>query len=202
MHIINAAVARIESMVEGCGLSDNAVIIEQEQNPVRCAYEHGALLRVTFGGRSAALATHDPVRTVTKPSFMFGASLKKPAQKTAAAGIINALTGFLCTSRKLHACTPDHHGLCAGELSALITGKKIWCCGEMQEIKERYSGSLVASPDQADLILVTADGMTGPEGDTLPTEPDDRIIFIGPSSAGVAVLTRGCHFCPYGRMNL
>ena len=202
MHIINTAVSRIESMVEDCGLSDNGVIIEQEQDVFRCAYEHGALLRVTFGGRSAGIATDDPVRTTTKPSFMFGASLKKPAQRTAAAGIINALTGFLCTSRKLHACTPEHHGPCALEIAPLLKGRKIWFCGEMQSIRDRYSPSLAESMDDADLILVTADGMVSDEGERIPEQPDERVLFIGPSAAGVAVLVGGCHFCPYGRTNL
>ena len=189
-------------MVEDCGLSQNNVIIEQEDEVVKCAYEHGALLRVTFGGRSAGIATDDPIRTITKPSFMFGASLKKPAQRTAAAGIINALTGFLCTSRKLHACTPEQHVPCAVELAPLLAGKKIWCCGQMQPIRDRYSSSLAESMEDADLILVTADGMVSDEGEGIPGQPDDRVLFIGPSAAGVAVLTEGCHFCPYGRTNL
>lgn len=202
MHIINVAVSRIESMVEDCGISDNRVTIEQDQVVTKCAYERGALLRVTFGGSSAGIATDDPVRTTTKPSFMFGASLNKPAQRTAAAGILNAMTGFLCTSRKLHACTPEHHSPCAVELDRLLAGKKIWCCGDMRQIRDNYAAFLVDSVDDADLILVTADGMVTDEGGTIPDHPDDRVIFIGPSASGVAVLTGGCHFCPYGRTNL
>jgi hypothetical protein len=201
MHIINSAVSRIESMVEDCGLSENKVTLESEKEIIKCAYERGALLRVTFGGRSAGIATDHPVRATTKPSFMFGASLHKPAQRTAAAGIINALTGFLCTSRKLHACVPENHSPCATELDRLLAGKKIWLCGEIHPVRDRYSSSLVESPGDADLILVTADGMVTDEGGLIPF-PDDRVIFIGPSTAGVATMTDGCHFCPYGRTNL
>ena len=171
MHIINEAVTRLAETIEGCGLSDNKVTIEQEPELGKCAYEHGALLRVTFGGRSAGIATDDPVRTTTKPSFMFGASLNKPAQRTAAAGIINALTGFLCTSRKLHACTPDHHPECTRDLDQMISGKKIWCCGEMPLIRERYQSSLVTTAAEADLILVTADGMVPDKGEIIPEQP-------------------------------
>lgn len=202
MHIINEAVNRLAATIEGCGLSDNKVTIEQDFELGKCAYEHGALLRVTFGGRSAGIATGDPVRTTTKPSFMFGASLNKPAQRTAAVGIINALTGFLCTSRKLHACTPEHHPECTTDLDRMIAGKKIWCCGEMPLIRDRYQSSIVPTAADADLILVTADGMVSDEGGNIPDQPDDRVLFLGPSTAGVSVLTGGCHFCPYGRTNL
>ena len=116
MHIINKAVTQIELMVEDCGISDNPVTLEQENEVIKCAYERGALLRVTFGGRSAGIASDDPVRTTTKPSFMFGATLGKPALRSAAAGIINAITGFLCTSRRLHACLPENHDICLKEL--------------------------------------------------------------------------------------
>ncbi|WP_146201176.1 hypothetical protein [Methanospirillum lacunae] len=202
MHIIKKAVNQIESMVEDCGISDNPVILEQENEVARCAYERGALLRVTFGGRSAGLATDDPVRTTTKPSFMFGATLGKPALRSAAAGILNALTGFLCTSRRLHACLPDNHPTCIRELEDLITGKKIWCCGGMDQIRERFSSQIVNTPEEADLILVSSDGMISDENGIIPEEPDERYLFIGPSTSGVAVLTHGCHFCPYGRTNI
>ena len=202
MHIINKAVTLIESMLEDCGISDNAVVLEQEKDVVRCAYEQGALIRVTFGGQSAGIATNDPIRTRTKPSFMFGASLNKPGLRSAAAGIINVLTGFLCTSRRLHACNPDYHTPCNAELSARITGKKIWCCGQMQPVRDQFSAHLVEMAGDADLILVTADGMVSDEGGLIPEEPGDGVLFIGPSTAGVASLIHGCHFCPYGRTNL
>ncbi|MFH0967521.1 MAG: hypothetical protein V1862_07555 [Methanobacteriota archaeon] len=202
MHIINKAVTLIESMLEDCGISDNPVVLEQEQEVVRCAFEQGALIRVTFGGRSAGIATNDPIRTTTKPSFMFGAPLNKPALRSAAAGIINVLTGFLCTSRKLHACNPECHTPCNTELTALIAGKKIWCCGQMETIRDKFSANLVEKAKDADLILVTADGMVSDEGISIPEEPGEGILFIGPSTAGVATLTQGCHFCPYGRTNL
>lgn len=188
-------------MVEDCGIADNPVILEQECEVVRCLYERGALLRVTFGGRSAGIATDDPIRTITKPSFMFGTTLSKPSVKSAAVGIINALTGFLCTSRRLHACTPDHHAVCLDELSRILSGKKIYCCGEIKPIQERFGSQLVSSPDKADIILVTSDGMISDEG-YIPENPGEQILFLGPSTCGVATLTRGCHYCPHGRTNL
>lgn len=202
MHIINKAVTLVESMVEDCGISENPVTLEQERDVVRCAYERGALLRVTFGGRSAGIATDDPVRTTTKPSFMFGASLGKPALRSAAAGILNALTGFLCTSRRLHACLPEYHEPCIRELRPLIAGKKIFCCGAMDQIRGSFASQLVATPQDADLILVTADGMISDDSGIIPEEPGEKILFIGPSTAGVAILTHGCHYCPYGRTNI
>jgi len=202
MHIINKAVILIESMVEDCGISENPVILDQETEVVKCAYERGALLRVSFGGRSAGIATDDPIRTTTKPSFMFGANLGKPALRSAAAGILNALTGFLCTSRRLHACIPEDHLPCLRELEQAISGKKIWCCGAMDQVRDRFSSQLVAFPEDADLILVSSDGMISDENGIIPEEPSEKYLFIGPSTAGVAILTHGCHFCPYGRMNI
>lgn len=192
----------MESLVEDCGIADNPVVLEQDDQVVRCAYERGALIRATFGGRTAGLASDFPVRTTTKPSFMFGAPLQKPALRSAAAGILNVLTGFLCTSRVLHACTPEHHAACFTDLTPLISGKKIWCCGEMHPIRERYADYLTDSILDADLILVSADGMVDEGGSAISDEPDEKVLFIGPSTAGVATLTHGCHFCPYGRMNL
>lgn len=189
-------------MVEDCGIAENPVVLEQEHEILKCAYEQGALLRVTFGGRSAGISTNDPVRTTTKPSFMFGASLGKPALRSAAAGILNAITGFLCTSRKLHACLPESHQPCKKELESRIAGKKIWCCGAMDQIRESFASQLVASPHEADLILITSDGMIDDEIGIIPEEPDEKFLFVGPSTAGVAVLTHGCHYCPYGRTNL
>jgi len=189
-------------MLEDCGISDNPVVLEQEQEVVRCAYERGALLRVTFGGRSAGISTDDPIRTTTKPSFMFGATLAKPSHRSAAVGILNVLTGFLCTSRVLHACDPSCYEPCGCELSSLIAGKKIWCCGEMHQIREKYSSHLVENRQDADLILVSSDGLIGKDGEFLPVEPGEKILFIGPSTAGVASLVDGCHFCPHGRTNL
>jgi hypothetical protein len=202
MHIINKAVTLIESMIDDCGISENPVVLEQEHEVTRCAFETGALIRVTFGGRSAGIATHDPIRATTKPSFMFGAALNKPAFRSAAAGIINVITGFLCTSRKLHACNPDFHLTCNRELATHIAGKKIWCCGQMQPIRDQCSAHIVEKAGDADLILVTADGMVSNEGDAIPEELGDGVLFIGPSTAGVATVTHGCHFCPYGRTNL
>ncbi len=202
MHIINKAVNQIEQMINDCGISDNPVILEQENEVVRCFYERGALLRVSFGGRTAGIATDDPIRTTTKPSFMFGSALTKPSLKAAAAGIINVLTGFLCTSRKLHACTPEHHTQCMQELAAKITGKRIWCCGGMDAIRDQFSRQIVSTPEEAELLLVTIDGMINDISGIIPEEPGDSILFIGPSTAGVSSVTHGCHFCPYGRTNL
>ena len=202
MHIINKAVNQIEAQIDDCGISDNPVVLEQENEVTRCAYERGALLRVSFGGRTAGIATDDPIRTTTKPSFMFGTALTKPALRSAAAGIINVLTGFLCTSRKLHACTPDNHGQCMGELAEKIAGKTIWCCGAMDPIRDQFSSQIVDAPEKADLILVTIDGAISDVTGIIPDEPGDSILFVGPSTAGVATVTHGCHYCPYGRTNL
>lgn len=202
MHIINKAVSAIETMIEGCGISENPVIFEQEDSVVRCPYERGALLRVTFGGRTAGIATDNPIRTTTKPSFMFSASLSKPALRSAAAGIINVVSGFLCTSRKLHACTPDCHETCLKELAGVLEGKRTWCCGEMSPIRDHLSSRLTSDPQEADIILVSIDGMVDDITGLVPEEPDEKYLCVGPSTAGVATLTHCAHHCPYGRTNL
>ena len=189
-------------MIEDCGISENAVILEPDRKIIPCAYESGVTMKITFGGRSAVFTSGEVLRTTTKPSFMFGASLNNPVKRAAAAGIINSVAGFLCTCRKLYPCIPDEHAPCLTEISCIISGKKIFCIGEMPLIREHFSSHIVSSAEDADLVLITGDGLIGEDSHLIPETLSDRYLFIGPSSSGVAGVRHGDHFCPYGRPNL
>jgi hypothetical protein len=60
---------------------------------------------------------------------------------------------------------------------------------------------LVPTPEEADFILVVGDGLIDPAtGDLLSLHTGKkRILFLGPSTAGVSVLMGYPHWCPYGK---
>lgn len=202
MHPINQAVQHALDMMNECGITESPVLLTPDYDLPRCAYERGVPIQVIFGGRSAVFVAEEPVQVTTKPSFMVEAPLKKPVQRSAAAGILNAVAGFLCISRRLHACTPEDHASCRNRLSDHIRGKRIYCLGEMADIKRLAAGHLVDSPDNADLVIITGDGLTGKESEIIEDYPAEKLLFIGPSTSGTANFLSCQHFCPFGRANL
>jgi hypothetical protein len=58
-------------------------------------------------------------------------------------------------------------------------------------------------PGSADLILVTGVGLISPEGGRLLASYGEKkpMLFLSPSTAGVANLLGCDHWCPYGGMN-
>jgi hypothetical protein len=133
---------------------------------------------------------------------MSQASLKKESQKEAAAGIINAAMGFLCKIRRLHACKTEEHATCRKELSGLISGKRIFCLGEMADIRRMAGTMQTEDPKVADYILISGDGLVSDILPDIDEYPQEKIICIGPSTAGTAALLQYQHFCPFGRANL
>ncbi|MDD1711716.1 MAG: hypothetical protein LUQ69_00940, partial [Methanoregulaceae archaeon] len=107
MNIVVEATRKIEEQLRESGCEDGIVRIDTLPGCTLCQYEKGACMIASFGGRSAEFVTFDPVRATTRISFMFGATLEKTTQRIAACAIINVITGFLCLSRKLHACAPE-----------------------------------------------------------------------------------------------
>ena len=202
MDIIQEAVKGIEKMSTDCGISDSPINIVPDPSIVPCAYEKGAVMKVIFGGRTAEITSADEIRTTTKASFMFGAMLKKPLQRAAAAGIINAISGFLCTTRKLHSCLPNDHKSCLTALSGELEGKNIYCYGTIASVRSAFADKLVDSPEKADIILVTGEGLISTENAAFPDQYADRILYLGPSTVGTSAIMNGCHFCPFGRTNL
>lgn len=202
MHPLNSAVKALIQMMEECGISESPILLTPDYDLPKCAYEKGVPVQVIFGGRSAVFVADEPVKATTKASFMVDAPLKKATQRAAAAGILNAVTGFLCTSRKLHACRQEEHTGCRTELARKIQNKRIYCCGNMPDVRKLAGNYLVNRPEDADIILVTGDGLTRDDAVILSEIPKEKLLYLGPSTVGAANLLHCEHFCPFGRANL
>ncbi|MEN6609310.1 MAG: hypothetical protein ABFC24_00565 [Methanoregulaceae archaeon] len=200
MDLICDAVNRLEKAVTGCGYEDGGVILEVNPERVPCQYERGAVMEATFGGMAAEFTTADPMRAATRVSFMFGAPLETAQLRAAASGIMNAVTGFLCMSRKLRACNRECHGACRAGLVAMLAGKTVYCHTKMPALLRETGAVITDDAEKADIILLNGDGMISPEGGEFFSGSSGKrnVLFLGPSTAGVATLEQADHFCPYG----
>ena len=124
MDIIRESVNKLETILRHSGCEDAGVLLDVDPDVVTCQFEQGACMTASFGGKSAVFVTHDPVRALTKISFMFGAPLETPAVRSAAGAIINVAAGFFCLSRVLHSCPKTSHAPCLQELKNEISGQK------------------------------------------------------------------------------
>lgn len=201
MDLITESVKQIETLAEHGGCAGAGVLLDVDPREIPCQFEQGTVMSAAFGGRSAVFTTWDPIRAMTKISYMFGAPLDTPPVRGAACAIINVVLGFLCMSRVLHPCQESCHASCRDNLGREIAGKKIFCIGSLSKREHEFSPSFVAGPADADIILVTADGLIAEgTGDIIEEYGKDRrIISIGPSTAGVARLREFGHWCPHGR---
>jgi len=202
MHPINSAVQALVPMMEECGIAESPVLLTPDYDLPRCAYEKGVPIQVIFGGRSAVFVANEIIKATTKASFMSNAPLKKASQRAAAAGILNAVTGFLCTTRKLHACRQEEHSECRAELATKILNKRIYCYGDMPDARKLAGNRLVIRPEDADGVLVTGDGLIGEDAGILSELSKEKVLYLGPSTVGTAQLLHCEHFCPFGRGNL
>ncbi|HOW04712.1 hypothetical protein [Methanospirillum hungatei] len=202
MHPINSAVQALVPMMEECGIAESPVLLTPDYDLPRCAYEKGVPIQVIFGGRSAVFVANEIIKATTKASFMSNAPLKKASQRAAAAGILNAVTGFLCTTRKLHACRQEEHSECRAELATKILNKRIYCYGDMPDARKLAGNLLVNRPEDADVVLVTGDGLIGDDAGILSELSKEKVLYLGPSTVGTAQLLHCEHFCPFGRGNL
>jgi len=202
MHPINSAVQALVPMMEECGIAESPVRLPPDYDLPRCAYEKGVPIQVIFGGRSAVFVANEIIKATTKASFMSNAPLKKASQRAAAAGILNAVTGFLCTTRKLHACRQEEHSECRAELATKILNKRIYCYGDMPDARKLAGNLLVNRPEDADVVLVTGDGLIGDDAGILSELSKEKVLYLGPSTVGTAQLLHCEHFCPFGRGNL
>jgi hypothetical protein len=201
MDILIDAVKRLEERVHNTGCDDGNIVLSVNPDVVQCQFENGASMEASFGGRRARFVTSDPIRATTRVGFMFGAPLEKPAQRAAAGAIINVITGFLCISRIMKACEKTCHADCLSRLSEEIRGKSIYVYGDSPRLSREFQQSIVSSPDLADILIVTGEGLVsqkeiGKIGEYGLTK---KVLLVGPSTAGVSALVRYAHWCPYGR---
>jgi hypothetical protein len=201
MDIITDSVNRLEEHLAQCGCDDMGVRLDVDPDRTLCEYERGACMVATFGGRTAEFATDEPIRALTKISFMFGVPLETPNVRGAACAIINVATGFFCLSRVLHSCPKASHAPCMAELEGELTGHRVYCAGKMPSIEHMLGPAVTGTVDEADTILINHEGLIAPEtGMLLETwAGKKRILFLGPSTAGVSRLQDKEHWCPYGK---
>jgi len=200
--IITESVKKLEALLEHSGCADAGVLLDVDPDTKNCQFEHGACMTAEFGGRCAEFVTFDPIRARTKISFMFGAPLDNNAVRGAACAIINVATGFLCISRVLRACHPSSHNACLRQLVEEVAGKKIHITGSTALLEDHLTNYLVSDPSDAELIIINGEGsIDSVTGDLVEKyKATKRIIFIGPSTAGVARLHEFEHWCPFGRI--
>lgn len=201
--IITESVKKLETLLEHGGCADAGVLLDVDPDAVNCQFERGACMSAAFGGRCAEFVTYDPIRARTKISFMFGAPLETGSVRGAACAIINVAAGFLCISRVLRACDPSFHPECLSHLIREIHGKKLYCVTDIPVLEEGVRNSLVTKPSDAEIILLSGEGLIDAgTGDLVEKyKASKRIIFIGPSTAGVARLNDAEHWCPHGRIS-
>lgn len=201
MSFWHDAIKRLETILADSGCEDGIVTLGVNYDADVCQYPKGVCMEGHFGGRSGQFVTSEPIRANTRISFMFGAPLANPKQRGAAGAIVNAVSAFLCLARKPRPCTPNCYGPCLAELSREVAGQRVYLVGPMPVLERALKDQMADSPEAADLLLVTGDGMTTDAGVACIDEyrGRKRMIFLGPSAAGVSGLLNLEHWCPYGR---
>jgi len=201
MTFLHDAVRKLEHILEDSGCEEGIVDLCVNYDANICQYPRGICMEGHFGGQSGQFITDEPIRTKTRISFMFGAPLTDQKQRGAASVIINTVSAFLCLARRLHPCTPDCHAPCLADLSREIADRRVYLVGSMPVLERALAGQIADSPEAADLILVAGDGMTTDAGVACIDNfrGKKRMIFLGPSTAGVSGLLNFEHWCPYGR---
>jgi len=198
--IVVDSVDKLEEIMRHSGCEEGGVRLDVNPDAKNCQYERGACMVATFGGRTAEFVTDDPIRALTKISFMSGAPLDTPATRSAACAVINVAAGFFCLSRVLHSCPVASHAPCKNELVAELRGHRVFCSGGLPALAAELRNGIVERPEDADFILINNEGIILPEtGDLIDSlTPAQRVICIGPSTAGIARIQQQSHWCPYG----
>jgi hypothetical protein len=200
MDIVKDSVCRLEEILEHSGCEESGVLLDVDPDAKNCQFERGACMTASFGGRTAEFISDNPIRAMTKISFMFGAPLDAPGVRGAACAIINVATVFFCLSRVRRACPVVSHTACLQELTEELNKSRIFCIGEISGLERSGRISLTTNIDEAEIILVNNEGIIAPDaGNLIETfSGRKRIIFLGPSTSGVCRLQQGEHWCPYG----
>ena len=197
---LKEAVHTLFDRIAGSGCDEGVVSLAPDPSCIRCQFERGTCLRATFGGRSAEFSTFDPLTATTRISFMAGADLQGPAQRSAAAAIVNATAGFFCISRRHRACDPACHSTCTEELLAYLRGRRFAWIGEAECHDQVLRRLVIGNPRDAAVLLVTGDGLARDDiGEVISREgPGREVLWIGPSTSAVAALLSLPHWCPHG----
>jgi hypothetical protein len=113
---------------------------------------------------------------------------------------VNVATGFFCLSRVLHSCPKSSHTECCRQLLYELGGKRIFFRGSIPAIEAAFRRTIVKDPEDADVILINGEGIIEKgTGDIIQTYKNTkRIMYLGPSTAGVARLNQYELWCPFG----
>jgi hypothetical protein len=198
--LLKEAVMMLEETVQGSGCEDGVASVRRRPDAPRCQFDRGASLEVSFGGRTAQVVTASPVQTETRLSSLFGRDLPEPELRTAALGIVNAVGGFLCLARKLHACDSASYEACMGELREEIGGRRIFAPVDVPVLSRELAPLIAGGPAGADILVITGEALIREEGTReLRDTAVKEMLLLGPSTEGVASLLNLPHWCPYGR---
>jgi hypothetical protein len=195
------ALASLEEAVEGSGCEHAKITVRRSPDAPRCQYVRGACVSACMGGKTGYLSTNDPVETTTGATSLFSATLASPQHVTAAVVIANALAGFLCLARPLAACRKEDYAPCIERLRDEIGGAPVFLVGKVPVAEEAFSRQRVETPGDAEVFVVSADGLLSETGRALLDQAmgTTRIILLGPSTVAVANLAGQEHWCPFGR---
>jgi hypothetical protein len=132
---------------------------------------------------------------------MFGAAYTTGEQRTAALAILNATAGFLSLARKLCACERSRYTDCFQELKKSLAGRTAFAAAPIPVLMGVPGIVLADDADSAEILLVPPAALMTEEGlglvSTWPAQK--RVIFLGPSVAGISQILGKEHWCPYGR---
>jgi hypothetical protein len=201
MTLLSEAVLLLGKTIQGSGCEDGVATVVRRPDAPRCQYDRGAPLEASFGGRTAHLVTGSPVQTRTRLSSLFGPGLPEPEQRTAALGIVNAVAGFLCLARRLHACDPACFGPCLEELREEIAGRRIFTPVDIPVLSQELAPLITGGAGDSEILVITGEALIQERAtdDLRGRASRGGMILLGPSTEGVAALLALPHWCPYGR---
>jgi hypothetical protein len=201
MSLLTDAVDKLRALMEGSGLEDGIVTLKRNPDAPRCQYERGVCIEAYFGGGHGQVMTGSPLQAATRISFMYGASLGSPEERTAALAILNAAGGFLALTRKLHACRTEDYPACLSDLREVLGATRVAVIGDAAVLPHELGSQRAHTPEEAEVILVVADGAIAPSTADLIERwrGKKRMIFLGPSFPGLCAMLNLEHWCPYGR---
>jgi hypothetical protein len=201
MTLLREALTALEETIQGSGCEDGEVTLRRNPDTPRCQYDRGASLEASFGGRTAHVVTGSPVQTRTRLSSLFGRDLPAPEERTAALGIVNVVSGFLCIGRKLHACEPACYGPCLEDLREELGHRRIFTPVEIPVLSRELAPLINAKASDAEILVITGEALVqeAGTGGLRDQAAKGEMLLLGPSTEGVAALLSLPHWCPYGR---
>jgi fructose-specific component phosphotransferase system IIB-like protein len=201
MSLVTDAVDEMEKKLAGSGCDHGTVALSKSPERDVCPFIEGTCIEASYGGKRIFIATSYPIEVKTRVSFMYGQELNSPVQRTAACAILNSLSSFMCFPRISGACPEGCGEKCLDELKEKTAERKVYLNGTMPGLQKRLEDRIVPKPEDADIIIVSGDGIFSDEGVEICDRYRDKkeMIFFAPETSGLAGMLNLRHWCPYGR---